>query len=126
MVALMRAIQRMLAVITALFSLLGIKSSTVTVSLYTNPDSGYNWSCSIDNKDILVLSDSYFEEYSVSSLFDGNGDGKQIFIFRAVGEGTATVTFKYVNSSGTVASKYIYVYSVDEDLKITLESKTSS
>lgn len=122
MAMLIRWMQRCAAIIAALSVLVGFKPKTVTVSLYTNPSSGYSWECSFYKPGVMTLSDSYFKE-SMTLFSDDTNDGKQYFIFKAVGEGTVNVYFRYVNSRGNVASRYVYTYSVSPTGKITLVEK---
>lgn len=123
MAMLFRWLQRFAAIIAALTAFIGVKQNTVTVSLYTNPSSGYSWECSFDKQNVMTLSDSYYKQ-NLTLFSDDTSDGKQYFILKATGEGTVNVRFKYVNSRGYVASSYTYRYSVDSDGNITLLSKT--
>ena len=120
---LFRWLQRFAAIIAAFTALLGVKQTTVTVSLYANPSSGYSWECSFDRQGVMTLSDSYYKQ-NLTLFSDDTKDGKQYFILKSIGEGTVNVRFKYVNSRGYVASSYTYRYSVSDTGRITLISKT--
>ena len=114
----------MIAFLSALISLLGIETNTVTVELYANPSSGYNWEYSFDKSGILVMNDSYYKP-DTASILTGRGGGTRYFVLKSTGSGTVRVTFEYVkniNSQRIVASRYIYTYNVATDGKISLYS----
>ena len=122
MTALFSLLQQLVALMMAVINLLGLNNkNVVTVELYTNPSSGYSWEYSYDRIDVLVLSDNRFVP-DTSAILSGGG-GTQVFEFRALSSGTVNITFSYVNKiDKTVASKYIYTYTVDDTGKITLQS----
>lgn len=112
-------LHRLVALIAALFSLLGINKNTETVELYANPASGYNWEYSYDKNGILTLTTNNYTP-DLSSI--GSGGGTQEFTFKALASGTVNITFEYVKiQDGTVASKYVYTYHVDTNGNITLQ-----
>ncbi|MBO5935315.1 MAG: protease inhibitor I42 family protein [Clostridia bacterium] len=122
MTALFSLLQQLVALMMAIINLLGLNNKNiVTVELYTNPSSGYSWEYSYDRIDVLVLSDNNFIPDS-SAILSGGG-GTQVFEFRALSSGTVNITFSYVNKNDkSVASEYIYTYTVDDTGKITLQS----
>ena len=122
MTALFSLLQQLIALMMAVINLLGLNNkNVVTVELYTNPSSGYSWEYSYDRIDVLVLSDNNFIPDS-SAILSGGG-GTQVFEFRALSSGTVNITFSYVNKNDkSVASEYIYTYTVDDTGKITLQS----
>lgn len=122
MTALFSLLQQLIALMMAIINLLGLNNNNiVTVELYTNPSSGYSWEYSYDRIDVLVLSDNNFIPDS-SAILSGGG-GTQVFEFRALSSGTVNITFSYVNKNDkSVASEYIYTYTVDDTGKITLQS----
>ena len=122
MTALFSLLQQLIALMMAVINLLGLNNkNVVTVELYTNPSSGYSWEYSYDRIDVLVLSDNRFVP-DTSAILSGGG-GTQVFEFRALSSGTVNITFRYVNKfDKTVASEYVYTYSVDDTGKITLLS----
>ena len=124
MVILFGYLRRLVAILTALMSLLGIETNTITVDLYANPSSGYSWEYSFDKSGVLALNDSYYTP-DPGSILTGRGGGTRHFIFKSVGSGTVRVTFEYVKEIGTertVASRYIYTYNVATDGTISLYS----
>lgn len=119
MTALFVLLQRLVALMMAVISMLGLKTNTVEVELYANPTSGYSWEYSYDRTGVIALSEIYYLP-DTSAILSGGG-GTQKFTFRAVGSGTVNVTFRYVKNIGKdVASTYVYTYSVDESGEITL------
>ena len=122
MTALFSLLQQLIALMMAVINLLGLNNkNVVTVELYTNPSSGYSWEYSYDRIDVLVLSDNRFVP-DTSAILSGGG-GTQVFEFRALSSGTVNITFSYVNKiDKTVASEYVYTYTVDDTGKITLQS----
>ena len=122
MTALFSLLQQLIALMMAVINLLGLNNkNVVTVELYTNPSSGYSWEYSYDRIDVLVLSDNRFVP-DTSAILSGGG-GTQVFEFRALSSGTVNITFRYVNKfDKTVASEYVYTYTVDDTGKITLQS----
>ncbi len=121
MSGIMSVLQKILAIINAILALFGggSKSGEYTVDLYANQNSGYEWECEIDNTSVLQLTGSYYT--TDSSEVSG---GAKRFVFRAVGEGTCHVTFRYRSQqSGAVVSSYVYTFEVDKNLKIRLVSK---
>ena len=122
MTALFSLLQQLVALMMAVINLLGLNNkNVVTVELYTNPSSGYSWEYSYDRIDVLVLSDNRFVP-DTSAILSGGG-GTQVFEFRALSSGTVNITFSYVNKiDKTVASEYVYTYTVDDTGKITLQS----
>ncbi|MCD7775018.1 MAG: protease inhibitor I42 family protein [Clostridiales bacterium] len=122
MIVMLNLMQRFIAFVTALLSLIGINTSTVTVDLYTNPSSGYEWEYEFDRSGVLTLSDSYYNRDPYSILSSSSG-GTRYFVFKAVSPGTVNVTFRYVKViDGTkyMASSYVYTYNVDSNGRITL------
>lgn len=121
MIALFSLLRKLVSLMIAVMSLLGLNKSTVTVELYTNPASGYLWEYSYDDTGILTLSESYYIPDS-SAILSGGG-GTQNFEFSAVSSGTVNITFRYISKiDSTVASEYIYTYIVDHAGNITLQS----
>lgn len=117
-------LQRILALMMAIINLLGLQNDTVTVDLYSNPSSGYVWEYDFDKSGILTLSETHYSADPFSMLTSGGG-GTRSFTFRAIGSGTVRVTFQYVKFIGlekSVASRYIYTYSVATDGTISLYS----
>lgn len=110
-----------LAIIATMVNLIPLQSNTVAVELYSNPDSGYQWEYEYDKPQILTLSSTYYT-HDTSSILSNSGGGTQHFNFRPVGEGTVNITFSYVKYNGsrkTVASRYVYTYTV-KNSKATL------
>ena len=103
-----------IAIIATIVNLIPLQSNTVSVELYANPDSGYQWEYEYDKTQILTLSSTYYT-HDTSSILSNSGGGIQHFNFRPVGEGTVNITFSYVKYSGNrkiVASRYVYTYTV--------------
>lgn len=121
MTSLVVLLQRLVALMMAIISFLGIKTKTVDVELYANPTSGYSWEYSFDKNGVITLSETYYLP-DTSAILSGGG-GTQKFVFRAVGSGTVNVTFKYVKDfDNDVASTYVYTYTVDDSGEIILNN----
>ena len=117
-------LRRVVVFLTALVSLLGIETTTVTLELYSNPASGYEWEYNFDKSGILTVSDSYYTP-DPASILTGRGGGKTHFVLKSLGSGTVRVTFEYVKktvSERIVASTYVYTYNVSTDGIISLYS----
>lgn len=112
-------------IILAITTLLGsaFKAKTVDVELYANPASGYSWEYSMDKTGVLSFAKNTYTPDS-SAILSGGG-GTQEFTFRAVNEGTVNITFEYVNNlNKSVASRYVYTYTVTDDGTILLKGIT--
>ena len=122
MVAIFELLKQLIALVMAVVSLLGIKTtSAVDVELYANPSSGYMWEYSYDKNGIVALTDEYYLPDPSAIL--SSGGGTQKFTFQAIGPGIVNITFRYVDTLGKdIASTYVYTYSVDETGEIELIS----
>lgn len=122
MASIFELLRQLIALVMAVVSLLGIKTtSSVDVELYANPSSGYMWEYSYDKNGIVALTDEYYLPDPSAIL--SSGGGTQKFTFKAIGTGTVNITFKYVDTlEKDVASTYVYTYSVDETGEIKLLS----
>lgn len=117
-------LRRIISLFAALLSLLNFNSQKITVELYHNPASEYNWEYEMDHSGILSYSGSYYSPDS-SSVLSGKGGGTKYYTFNAIGTGTVNITFrycKYENSEKIIASQYIYTYVVSDDGEISLKN----
>ncbi len=70
------------------------KGNTVTVSLKSNPTTGFSWSCEIQDANIAqVNSESYSQDKAPKGLV-GVG-GLQTFVLKCTGKGKTAVKFTY-------------------------------
>ena len=98
---------------------------TVTVSLRSNPTTGFSWECAIQNPEVAkVTSDSYKQDKTPRGML-GVG-GIQTFVLNCVGEGRTEITFTYRRpwEGGDTAQVRNAVLSVDKNLRGTLDFVT--
>lgn len=67
---------------------------TFTVALDANMTTGYNWSQTIKNTNVVVYVDNAYVAATSDPQIVGGG-GTDTFTFKAVGEGTTTITLTY-------------------------------
>ena len=77
-------------------------SGTLTISLVSNPSTGYSWDKEADVSDPSVIeqTDHQFEASKVPVV---GAPGLQVWTFKALGPGTSTISMQY--KSPTVSSK---------------------
>ena len=93
-----------------------VEKNTIKVELDLNSESGYSWSYIVNNQDIVSISKTYVGDCSNNV---DNCDGKDIYEVKGLKEGTAVVTFDYVNENDEVENEAIYVFVVDENLNVS-------
>lgn len=70
---------------------------TLTVSLCSNPTTGYSWAEEVGFDDaVLTLTDRSFEEGADTDPPIVGGPGREVLIFEANGRGTTTIEMTYV------------------------------
>ncbi|MBQ6020289.1 MAG: protease inhibitor I42 family protein [Clostridia bacterium] len=106
-------IQKIIALIMSILAFLGltkpvveidpdsykIDGNTVEFCFDSNPTTGYGWTAEIDGDCVELTKDEYVQDKvnDGPAAIAGVG-GKQYYVFTAVKEGTATVTFTYARS----------------------------
>lgn len=101
------------------------KAST-TISLPTNPSTGYEWVYTMDKDDVLVYVKDEYRANTVLGMPDRMGEGgMQTYVFQAEGEGTVTIDFSYVrpwDKSARPAATASYTYTIDNG-RLTLDAR---
>lgn len=114
----------LLIVFAALFVLLlGIclnKQRKITISLASNPSTGYSWSYKMSKEGIVKLIASKYQEDKHDSNMVGVG-GKEFYTFEALKEGKVTITFIYTSPGGEASTNKNITLKVSKDLNITKE-----
>ncbi len=88
------------------------KSSIVKITLDSNSSTGYAWEYKISDEKVLKLQDEKFIGDKREGHIVGVG-GKNIYTFKALSKGNATVTFTYQRPNSKPIYVYEYNYSVD-------------
>ena len=88
----------------------------MTCLSFAASESGYSWSYIVNNQDIVSISKTYVGDCSNNV---DNCDGKDIYEVKGLKEGTAVVTFDYVNENDEVENEAIYEFIVDENLNVS-------
>jgi len=97
--------------------------TTVTVALPANATTGYQWNYIMDKDGIIEEQSSDYTTDDSATDKTGVG-GTQTFVFKAVADGTVTVSFTYARNwqGGDTSGEYAtYVYTV-KDGNITQNS----
>ena len=94
--------------------------SVTFVVLDSNPTTGYSWSCSVKDSNILSLvSDNYTQNEAPAGM-TGVG-GKHKFVFQGKKAGSTEATLTYARANQTAAQKRVYRFTVAQDLSTSLE-----
>ncbi len=94
--------------------------SITFVVLDSNPTTGYSWSCSIKDSNILSLvSDNYTQDEAPAGM-TGVG-GKHRFVFQGKKAGSTEATLSYARANQKAAQKRVYRFTVAQDLSTSLE-----
>ena len=96
---------------------------SLTVELPANATTGYTWMFEMDKEGVLELEkDEYIADKSTDAVGVG---GTQKYIFKAVADGTVTITFTYLQSwdLDSVANTSVRTYEVANG-KITEKAVT--
>ncbi len=106
-------IQKIIALIMSILAFLGltkpvveidpdsykIDGNTVEFCFDSNPTTGYGWTAEIDGDCVVLTKDEYVQDkVNDGPVAIAGVGGKQYYVFTAVKEGTATVTFTYARS----------------------------
>ncbi len=76
-----------------------VDGNTVEFCFDANPTTGYGWTAEIDGDCVVLTKDEYVQDQvGDGSVAVAGVGGKQYYVFTAVKEGTATVTFTYARS----------------------------
>lgn len=72
------------------------KGEVISISLESNPSTGYSWYASISNKDVLMqMGEPEYQAPAESSTPMVGAPGTQTFYYQAASTGTATLTLEY-------------------------------
>ena len=90
-----------------------------TISLNANPTTGYTWSHTVENSELVEIK----SEYVPNKVEDGvvGAGGNEVITIKGLKPGTTTVTFKYSRSWEPSESDKVaeYVITVDDNLNVT-------
>jgi inhibitor of cysteine peptidase len=96
---------------------------TVIISLDGNPTTGHTWQYHVNQDDIIKEESKQYKQDNDSIGLDGAG-GTYTWIFSALKEGTAEITFEYLRPwEKQLIKTKTYICTVDKDLKITIKEK---
>ena len=101
------------------------EAQNITVVLEGNTTTGYSWSYKIkDNSIVQYVSDEY-KTNNTSPMMMGAG-GKHYFVFKAVKQGSTTITFDYARhwNGGQTAGIRVIKVTVDGNLNVKTEEVT--
>lgn len=95
------------------------------VILRANPSTGYTWTATVADEDIVSIVDSGFVQDAAEEGATGVG-GFLHFAFQGKAEGCTTVSFAYGRAWETEAPLYTLVYdiAVDSGMKVTITATT--
>ena len=83
----------------------------IKVSLEENPTTGYQWTYKISDESLIkYVSDSYNDSSSSNTVGAG---GVHDFIFKAIADGKADITFTYERSFEKDSAETVLVYKYD-------------
>lgn len=102
------------------------KRTTMEIDLKGNPTTGYEWTCDVSNKKVVVITkDKYVEDSHKKGMVGVGGTYK--FYFEGLKKGRATITFKYARSFDT-ETRYdaLYKVKVDKNKNITITNTSGS
>ena len=90
-----------------------------TITLNANPTTGYAWSHTVENSDLIEITSEYVPKQVEEGVVGAGGN--QVVTIKGLKPGTTTVTFKYSRSWEPSESDKVaeYVITVDDDLNIT-------
>lgn len=99
-----------------------VENELITVSYEENPTTGYTWSWTIDNEDIVAFKSDTFTSPDSETEFVGAG-GIHTFVFEAQGPGEAVITMTYRRDweGGDSNDPINLKVTVDKDRKATVE-----
>lgn len=94
--------------------------SITFVVLDSNPTTGYSWTCSIKDSNIISLvSDNYTQDEAPAGM-TGVG-GKHRFVFQGKKAGSTEATLSYARANQKALQKRVYKFTVGQDLSTSLE-----
>jgi rhodanese-related sulfurtransferase len=102
-----------------------VPGQTVTVTLASNPTTGFRWEAAQDSA-LFAVRDCYVSRPQ-SAPVSGSG-GWQTFVLTPTQAGTAQVSFTYVRpwEDGGAARELSYTFTVSEDFRITFSADGSA
>jgi inhibitor of cysteine peptidase len=75
-----------------------VKSGTLTVTLCSNPSTGFQWNADAEISDTSVIkqdSHEFLQPLVETDEMITGAPGKEVWVFNALSEGTATISFSY-------------------------------
>jgi inhibitor of cysteine peptidase len=75
-----------------------VKSGTLTVTLCSNPSTGFQWNADAEISDTSVIkqdSHEFIQPLVETDEMITGAPGKEVWVFKALSEGTATISFSY-------------------------------
>ena len=99
--------------------------NTVEFCFESNPTTGYDWTAEIDGDCVVMTKDEYVQDQVADGPVAVAGvGGKQYYVFTAVKQGTATVTFTYARSWEKTDSDRVITAEITVAADKTIEVKT--
>ena len=87
--------------------------NTLTITLPSNPTTGYAWSYTVEGDNLENTADSYAADETANNV-SGAG-GTQVYVFAATGAGDATINLDYARSWEESADDLHYVVKITAD-----------
>ncbi len=102
----------------AIYLILANNKKDLTISLDSNPSTGYTWVYSVSESEVVKISEDYENKCDAEMVGCG---GKSIFTIKPLKQGKTTITFTYSRSWEEDANPKtaIYEINVSDNLKIT-------
>lgn len=94
-------------------------SNRLKISLYSNASTGYSWSYTVSNEDIISIS-KYYDNSGCAKDVVGCG-GNDVFTIKGLKPGKVTLSMKYafVDPDERETKTAIYEITVNDDLSIS-------
>lgn len=99
------------------FLLLNSKVKEFEIVQKTNGGVPYNWEYKIKNNDLIEFKKLIVDENKNDIV---GGKITKHYVFKALKEGTTTITFKYVGLDKTVIERKVYDIVIDKNLKVII------
>ncbi len=123
--------KKFISAITAIVLLCGCSAANskrvFTIELDENPTTGYSWSYTIEQPDMVKeLENSYHEPQSSDPTVLGAG-GKRIYKFETINDGIVTFTFSYARpwEGGEIDRTYVVSYLITDGVADMLTNETT-
>lgn len=101
-----------------------VQPEPVVIELEANPTTGYTWNASTEGRAVDLASIETLQKEGTEGLVGAPVIQRFTFVVADVGTSTVTLEYSRVWESKAPLKKVVYVISVDENLKASIESVT--